>query len=60
MLAHRLQALAADRELLARMSLAALKRFQLQPTWAQSMEAIRGFLLQMLKSWKRRSMIIER
>jgi glycosyltransferase involved in cell wall biosynthesis len=53
MLAHRLQALAADREYLARMSLAALRRFQLHPTWAQSMEAIRGFLLQMLKSWKR-------
>ena len=45
MLAHRLQALAADRELLARMSLAALRHFQLQPTWAQSMESIRKYLL---------------
>ena len=50
MLAQRLQALAADRQYLARMSTAAWRHFQLHPTWARSMEAIRGFLLQMLKS----------
>jgi glycosyltransferase involved in cell wall biosynthesis len=55
-LAIRLHELASDRQLLARLSLAALQHFQLQPTWAQSMEAIRNFLIQMIKGWKGRSL----
>ncbi len=55
-LANHLKELAADREHLARMSLAALKHFQSQPTWEQSTEAIRSFLCQMLDTWKSRSM----
>ena len=55
-LARHLNELAADRELLARLSLAALKYFQSQPTWGQSTEAIRNFLYQMLEPWKSRSM----
>ncbi len=44
-LAKCLRALAADRELLTRLSLNALKHFRAQPTWAQSAENIRNFLL---------------
>jgi glycosyltransferase involved in cell wall biosynthesis len=40
--------LASDRSLLARLSLAALERFRSQPTWSQSAEVIRRFLIQML------------
>lgn len=40
--------LASDRGLLTRSSLAALERFRSQPTWAQSAETIRRFLIQML------------
>ena len=53
-LANHLHDLAANRELLTQLSLAALRRFQSQPTWEQSAEAIRNFLLQMLQEWKRR------
>jgi glycosyltransferase involved in cell wall biosynthesis len=47
-LARCLQALATDRDLLARLSLNALEHFKSQPTWAQSAETIRAFLLQFL------------
>jgi glycosyltransferase involved in cell wall biosynthesis len=43
-LAARLTVLASDRALLARMSLNALKRYQQQPTWAQTAADIRNFL----------------
>lgn len=56
-LAIRLHELASDRQLLTRLSIAALQHFQLQPTWAQSMEAIQNYLLQMVKGWKGRSML---
>ena len=54
MLANHIHELAANRVLLTQLSLAALKRFQSQPTWEQSAKAIRNFLLQMLQGWKRR------
>ncbi len=44
-LAAHLRALSSDREQLARLSLAALKRFRAHPTWAQSVARIREFLL---------------
>ncbi len=44
-LAKHIQRLSSDRELLARLSLAALQRFESQPTWAQSAEIARSFLL---------------
>lgn len=47
-LAQHLRALAVDREQLARLSVAALKRFRAHPTWAQSAARIREFLL----TWK--------
>jgi glycosyltransferase involved in cell wall biosynthesis len=43
-LAEYLTLLAKDRELLLEMSLAALDRYQTQPTWENSMENIRNFL----------------
>jgi glycosyltransferase involved in cell wall biosynthesis len=46
-LAQRIQQLAADRALLSRLSEGALRHFQAQPTWRQSMEVIRDFLLMM-------------
>jgi glycosyltransferase involved in cell wall biosynthesis len=49
-LAARLQALASDRALLARLSLNALKRYQQQPTWEQTAGEIRKFLQKMIKS----------
>jgi glycosyltransferase involved in cell wall biosynthesis len=55
-LAIRLHELASDRQLLARLSIAALQHFQMQPTWAQSLEAIRNFLFQMIKGWEGRSL----
>ncbi len=45
MLVTYLLQLATNRELLARMSLNALQRYQSQPTWRQSGEIIRAFLL---------------
>jgi glycosyltransferase involved in cell wall biosynthesis len=50
MLAERLTRLANDRELLARMSINALKRYQGQPTWEETMDSIRDFLLQMINT----------
>jgi glycosyltransferase involved in cell wall biosynthesis len=44
-LAKHIQRLSSDRELLVRLSLAALRRFESQPTWAQSAEIVRSFLL---------------
>jgi len=44
-LAQRLSELASDRSLLAEMGLAALRRFEAQPTWRQTCAAIRQFLL---------------
>jgi glycosyltransferase involved in cell wall biosynthesis len=49
MLARHLLELSSNRELLARLSLSALQRFQSQPTWAQSDENVRSFLSQVLK-----------
>ena len=43
-LANRLRALAEDRELLARLSVQALRRFCQQPTWDETAGSIRGFL----------------
>jgi glycosyltransferase involved in cell wall biosynthesis len=47
-LAERLSALATDRDLLARLSLNALKRYREQPTWEQTAAEIRTFLLGMI------------
>jgi glycosyltransferase involved in cell wall biosynthesis len=47
-LADRLATLAADRGLLRRMSLNALKRYHQQPTWEQTAKNIREFLLRMV------------
>jgi glycosyltransferase involved in cell wall biosynthesis len=44
LLAKRLLTLADDRELLARMSLNALKRYRQQPTWEETVGEIRDFL----------------
>ena len=44
-LAGHLQRMASDRELLARMSMAALARYAGHPTWAESTGAIRDFLV---------------
>ncbi len=49
-LAERLTTLANDRELLARMSINALKRYQQQPTWEETVDRIRDFLLQMINA----------
>ncbi len=48
-LASRLTILAADRDLLARMSLNALKRYKQQPRWKETAERIRQFLQAQLK-----------
>jgi glycosyltransferase involved in cell wall biosynthesis len=47
-LAVRLQALANDQDLLARLSLNALERYKRQPTWAQTAGEIREFLRKQL------------
>lgn len=44
-LATHLRRLASDREQLARMSLAALERFRVQPTWVQTTARIRDLLM---------------
>jgi len=49
-LAGILEGLSSNRELLARLSANALQRFSSFPTWDQSAQAIRGFLLQMMGS----------
>lgn len=46
-LADRIKILASDRRLLSYMSLNALRRFRRQPSWTQTAESIRKFLLQM-------------
>ena len=48
-LAERLSSLANDRDLLARMSVQALARYKQQPTWQETAQSIRQFLLRMLK-----------
>jgi glycosyltransferase involved in cell wall biosynthesis len=48
-LASHLAALLADRNLLAKMSLNALKRYQQQPRWTETAERIREFLQTQLK-----------
>lgn len=48
-LAARLESLAADRALLAQMSLNALARYQQQPTWQQTAGEIREFLQKQIK-----------
>lgn len=48
-LAARLSALSADRELLTRLSLNALQRYQQQPTWQQTAGEIREFLKKMIE-----------
>lgn len=50
MLAKLIAQLASDRGLLTRLSLVALERFRLQPTWDQSAQTIRAFIIQMLGS----------
>ncbi len=47
-LAKRLQGLADERDLLARLSLNALKRYKDQPTWEQSAKRIRLFLMNLV------------
>jgi glycosyltransferase involved in cell wall biosynthesis len=49
LLAARLLCLASDRNLLARLSLNALKRYQQQPTWEQTAGEIREFLRKQIK-----------
>jgi glycosyltransferase involved in cell wall biosynthesis len=49
-LAKHLRQLAADRELLTRLSLNARKRFEQFPTWERSAESIRIFLKQMISA----------
>ena len=44
-LADRIRSLASDRQLLTRLGLGALRRFASSPTWDQTTEAIRRFLL---------------
>jgi glycosyltransferase involved in cell wall biosynthesis len=49
-LAQTIQELASNREYLDRLSLAALQRFQSQPTWAESAESVRSYLLRITGS----------
>ncbi|HTP01099.1 MAG TPA: glycosyltransferase family 4 protein, partial [Anaerolineales bacterium] len=49
-LADLLQRLASDRDLLDRMSLNALQYFASCPTWAQSADLVRDFLMRLLAS----------
>jgi glycosyltransferase involved in cell wall biosynthesis len=46
-LAERIQTLAMDREILAGLSLSALQHYQTQPTWDESMETIRNFIIKL-------------
>jgi len=48
-LAERIETLAADRALLARMSEDALARYDAHPTWAETTAAIRAFLLDLVE-----------
>jgi len=47
-LAERLATLASNRDLLARMSINALKRYQQQPSWEQTVDCIRDFLFDVI------------
>jgi glycosyltransferase involved in cell wall biosynthesis len=47
-LAERLWGLAEDRELLARLSQGARQRFAAHPSWEQTTEGIRDFLLEII------------
>ena len=49
-LAERLTMLANDRELLERMSINALQRYQQQPIWEQTVDCVRDFILQMINT----------
>ncbi len=49
-LAERLVTLASDRDLLARMSVNALKSYQQQPAWEQTVDCIRNFLFDVIAS----------
>ncbi len=49
-LAERLTTLANDQELLARMSINALKCYQQQPSWEETVDCIRDFFLQMINT----------
>jgi glycosyltransferase involved in cell wall biosynthesis len=49
-LAERLTKLANDRDLLARLSVGALKRYRQQPTWEETAGQIREFLFSMIKN----------
>jgi len=51
-LAARLETLADDRTLLARMGTAARAHYQRSPTWAETTAAIRAFLLDVVQSGK--------
>lgn len=53
-LKDRLLQLAGDRELLAEMSLAALEHYRQQPTWEQSAQRIRSFLIDFAENWERK------
>lgn len=54
-LASRLAGLSADRGLLARLSLNALQRYRLQPTWEQTAKNIRGFLSSVIATFGKQS-----
>ncbi len=54
-LANRLATLASDRQLLLRLSFNARQRFQFQPTWEQSMQTVREFLLRTIKNYSNSS-----
>lgn len=49
-LASRLRCLASDRENLARMGLAARRRFEQQPAWEESLERIHQFILEVAQT----------
>lgn len=51
-LAQRLEALASDRALLARLGTAALETYHRSPTWAETTAAIRAFLVDVVQSGK--------
>jgi glycosyltransferase involved in cell wall biosynthesis len=55
MLADRVATLSGDRELLARMSINALQRYQQQPAWEQTVDRIRSFLLDVVASERQRA-----
>ncbi|HSQ38585.1 MAG TPA: glycosyltransferase family 4 protein, partial [Anaerolineales bacterium] len=54
-LASRLAGLSADRGLLTRLSLNALQRYRIQPTWEQTAKNIRGFLSSVIATFGKQS-----